>query len=99
VKVFCPPEPWRVAESAPCARGRPPIGERFTQLMRRRTRSVRGRADYRWRKASIEPTCGQIKQGRGLRQFLLRGVERVGAEWKLWCLGHNLRKLHATGWT
>jgi hypothetical protein len=37
-------------------------------------------------------------QGRGLRQFLLRGVEKVGAEWKLWCLGHNLRKLHAAGW-
>src|SRR5580658_3200672 len=98
VKVFCPPEPWRVAESAPCPRGRPPIKERFTQLMRRRTRSVRGRADYRWRKVSIEPTFGQIKQGRGLRQFLLRGVEKVGAEWKLWCLGHNLRKLHAAGW-
>jgi hypothetical protein len=98
VKVYCPPEPWRVAESAPCARGRPPLGERFTQLMRRRTRSVRGRADYRWRKVSIEPTFGQIKQGRGFRQFLLRGRAKVGAEWKLVCLGHNLRKLHAAGW-
>lgn len=98
VKVFCPPEPWRVAESAPCARGRPPLDERFTQFMRRRTRSVRGRAEYRWRKVSIEPAFGQIKQGRGFRQFLLRGVQKVGAEWKLVCLGHNLRKLHTAGW-
>ena len=28
----------------------------------------------------VEPVFGQIKQGRGLRQFLLRGKEKVGAE-------------------
>jgi transposase len=98
IEVYCPPEPWRVAETAPCPRGRPPLDERFTQFMRRKVRSVRGRADYRWRKMSVEPTFGQIKQGRGLRQFLLRGSRKVGAEWKLWCLTHNLRKLHAVGW-
>ena len=43
---------------------------------------------------SVEPVFGQIKQGRGLRQFLLRGKEKVGAEWKLGCRTHNLRKLH-----
>ena len=92
--VYCPPDPWRVTESSPCPRGRPPLGERFTQLMRRKVRSRRGRGEYRWRKMSVEPVFGQIKQGRGLRQFLLRGKEKVGAEWKLWCLTHNLRKLH-----
>jgi hypothetical protein len=35
-----------------------------------------------------------MKQGRGLRQFLLRGFAKVGGEWKLWSLTHNLRKLH-----
>jgi transposase len=98
VEVYCPPEPWRVAESAPCPRGRPPLNERFTGLMRRKLRSVRGRAEYRWRKVSVEPTFGQIKQGRGLRQFLLRGRQKVGPEWKLMCLTHNIRKLHAAGW-
>lgn len=98
VEVYCPPEPWRIAESAPCPRGRPPRNERFTQFMRRRVRRVRGRSEYRWRKVSIEPTFGQIKQGRGLRQFLLRGHGKVRAEWKLWCLTHNLRKLHTAGW-
>lgn len=92
--VYCPPDPWRVTESSPCARGRPPLSERFTQFMRRKVRSRRGRAEYRWRKMSVEPVFGQIKQGRGLRQFLLRGKAKVGAEWKLWCLTHNLRKLH-----
>ena len=42
----------------------------------------------------VEPVSGQIKQGRGLRQFLLRGFGKVQAEWKLWSLTHNLRKLH-----
>jgi len=94
VMVYCPPESWRVTESSPCPRGRPPVAERFTGFMRRRVRSRRGRAEYRWRKVSVEPTFGQFKQGRGLRQFLLRGKTRVEAEWKLWCLTHNLRKLH-----
>jgi transposase len=93
--VYCPPDPWRVTESSPCPRGRPPLGERFTQFMRRKVRSRRGRAEYRWRKISVEPVFGQIKQGRGLRQFLLRGKEKVGAEWKLWGLTHNLRKIHS----
>jgi hypothetical protein len=35
-----------------------------------------------------------VKQARGLRQFLLRGIEKVRAEWSLICLTHNLLKLH-----
>lgn len=96
--VYCPPDSWRVTEGNPCPRGRPPLGETFTQRFRRKVRSRRGRAEYRWRKVSVEPVFGQIKQGRGLRQFLLRGKEKVGAEWKLICLTHNLRKLHVA-WT
>ena len=41
----------------------------------------------------MEPVFGQIKQGRGFRQFLLRGVANVRAEWALICLAHNLTKL------
>ena len=39
---------------------------------------------------TIEPVFGQIKQGRGFRQFLLRGLEKVNWEWLLICAGHNL---------
>jgi hypothetical protein len=35
----------------------------------------------RLRKQVVEPVFGQIKQARGFRQFLLRGVEKVRAEW------------------
>jgi len=30
-----------------------------------------------------------------LRQFLLRGLEKVDGEWSLWCTTHNLLKLYA----
>ena len=42
---------------------------------------------------SVEPVFGQIKEGRGFRQFLLRGLEKVNREWSLICTGHNLLKL------
>ena len=42
---------------------------------------------------TVEPVFGQIKQGRGFRQFLLRGLEKVQGEWSLICTSHNLLKL------
>jgi len=51
------------------------------------------RSRYRWRKQVVEPVFGQIKQARGFRQFLLRGIEKVKAEWAIICTAHNLTKL------
>jgi transposase len=51
------------------------------------------RSPYRLRKQVVEPVFGQIKQAMGFRQFLLRGLAKVKAEWQLVCLAHNLRKL------
>jgi transposase len=51
------------------------------------------RSRYRLRKQVVEPVFGQIKQARGFRQFLLRGIEKVTAEWAMICTAHNLRKL------
>ena len=51
------------------------------------------RSRYRLRKQIVEPVFGQIKQARGFRQFLLRGTEKVSAEWALICTAHNLVKL------
>ena len=46
---------------------------------------------------TVEPVFGQIKQGRGFRQFLLRGLDKVQGEWSLICTGHNLLKLFKFG--
>ena len=57
----------------------------------------RGRQRYALRMETVEPVFGQIKQGRGFRQFLLRGLEKVQGEWSLICTGHNLLKLFRCG--
>ena len=62
--------------------------------MKRKLQTKAGRAVYAARKAIIEPVFGQIKQGRGFRQFLLRGLEKVQSEWALVCLTHNILKLY-----
>jgi len=41
----------------------------------------------------VEPVFGQIKEQRRFRGFLLRGLEKVKAEWQIICLTHNLLKL------
>lgn len=51
------------------------------------------RSRYRLRKQVVEPVFGQIKQARGFRQFLLRGLGQVRAEWAMICTAHNLLKL------
>ena len=51
------------------------------------------RSRYRLRKQMVEPVFGQIKQARGFRQFLLRGLDKVRGEWALICTAHNLLKL------
>ncbi|WP_244641875.1 transposase, partial [Chelatococcus reniformis] len=53
------------------------------------------RSRYRLRKQVVEPVFGQIKQARGFRQFLLRGLAKVRGEWALICTAHNLLKLAA----
>jgi transposase len=68
-------------------------GGPLTQAMRRKLRRAGWRSRYRLRKQIVEPVFGQIKQARGFRQFLLRGVEKVRAEWAMLCTAHNLRKL------
>jgi transposase len=81
-------------ELPPPVRGRPPSNLSVKDRMRRKLLTERGRTVYAKRKGTVEPVFGQIKQARGLRQFLLRGLEKVQAEWSLWCLTHNLLKLH-----
>ena len=63
--------------------------------MHQKIRRAGRRTRYRFRKCVVEPTFGVIKAARGFRQFLLRGSEKVNAEWSLICLTGNLRKLAA----
>jgi transposase len=76
-----------------CAIGRATRrGKRVAAMRTALARSAR-RSRYRLRKQTVEPVFGQIKQARGFRQFLLRGIEKVRGEWSLICTVHNLLKL------
>jgi transposase len=63
------------------------------EKMRRKLNSVSGKLLYAARKHIVEPVFGQIKAVRGIRKFLLRGLEKVSAEWQLICLTHNILKI------
>ena len=82
---------------APAPRGRIPRHLSARDRMRRKLRTKRGRERYALRMATVEPVFGQVKQGRGFRQFLLRGLDKVNGEWMLICMGHNLLKLFRSG--
>ena len=74
------------------------LGGELTQAMRRKLKRAGWRSRYRFRKqipafAGTSPVFGQIKQARGFRQFLLRGVAKLRAEWAIICTAHNLLKL------
>lgn len=97
VEAYIPPDKQRHTSPLPPApRGRIPEGLSLKERMRRKLRTKKGQSIYSKRKVSVEPVFGQIKQARGFRQFLLRGLRKVSAEWRLICLTHNLLKLHTT---
>src|SRR5712664_1688865 len=78
----------------PCPRGPLPRNATQVERMKRKLQTKAGRAVYAARKTIVEPVFGQIKQARGFRQFLLRGLAKVRDEWALVCLTHNILKLH-----
>jgi len=67
----------------------------LTQRMRTRLRRGGHRSRYRLRTQVVEPVFGHIKECRGFRGFLLRGIDHVRAEWSMLCTAHNLLKLAA----
>jgi transposase len=77
-----------------CKRGSLPRGAGRVERMARKLETKVGAAVYATRKFIVEPVFGQIKQARGFRQFLLRGIEKVRGEWALICMTHNILKFH-----
>jgi len=67
------------------------------ERMAAKVRTPEGRALYARRKVIVEPVFGQIKEVRGFRRFLLRGLQKIRGEWCLVCLTHNVLKLWRYG--
>jgi transposase len=82
-------EPREACKPGPLAKGASRV-----ERMERKLNTKDGAAVYATRKFIVEPVFGQIKQARGFRQFLLRGLEKVRGEWALICMTHNILKFH-----
>jgi len=90
VELLVPPESDELRRKNVAAKTRV---NAVAQAMRAKLREPAMRGIYRLRQAIVEPVFAQIKEGRGLRRFRLRGFQKTRAEWNIICLTHNLLKL------
>ena len=65
------------------------------EAMAHRLQTPEGKKLYAKRKHTPEPVFGIIKSILGFRQFLLRGLEKVKAEWTLVTLAWNMKRMFA----
>ena len=77
----------------PPARGDPPPDADARERMRHKVHPDEGREVYKRRECVPEPVFGQLKQARGFRQLLHRGIAKARCEFALICTGHNILKL------
>lgn len=96
VQLYVPPvpEPRKPPGSRASRWARNPA---LLDRLRAQEQDPEARAIYQLRQKIAEPVFGQIKHCRGFRQFLLRGLQAVSAEWRLICMTHNLLKLYRYG--
>jgi hypothetical protein len=64
-----------------------------SQKMREAIDSSQGRQLYSQRIATVEPVFANIRHHKGMDRFTLRGKLKVGIQWMLYCLVHNIEKM------
>jgi transposase len=69
----------------------------YTQQMKDKIDSDRGRAIYSKRIATVEPVFANIRHALGLDRFTLRGKTKVDIQLNLYAILHNMLKLHRYG--
>jgi transposase len=62
--------------------------------MRNRLQTEVGRKKYLQRLSTTEPVFGHLKYNLGYRHFFLRSLKKVKGEFRLMCIGWNLKKMH-----
>jgi hypothetical protein len=70
----------------------------YTEQMKQAIDSPEGRARYAQRMATVEPVFANLRHNKQLNRFTLRGQRKVDAQWKLYCLVHNIEKLAHHGY-
>lgn len=69
----------------------------YTEWMKRRVDSPKGKRVYSHRMSVVEPVFGNIGTNKGLNRFSLRGKDKVQAQWQLYCMVHNIEKIKNYG--
>lgn len=69
----------------------------YTDWMKQRVDSDRGKLIYSHRMSVVEPVFGNLGTNKRLNRFSLRGKKKVQGQWQLYCLIHNLEKLKNYG--
>lgn len=64
-----------------------------TDWMKERVDSDKGKRIYSPRRSVVEPVFGNLEFNKKLKRFSLRGLKKVTAQWKLFCLIQNIEKL------
>ena len=79
-------------------KGRPEgAPETYTQKMKRKIDSIKGRLIYNRRLGIVEPPFAHIRSIMRLDRFSLRGKRKVNTQWLLYCIVHNLTKVYRYG--
>jgi transposase len=66
--------------------------------MKRKIDTEQGREMIGRRFATVEPVFGNLRANKKLNRFTLRGRHKINAQWKLYCLVHNIEKLAHNGY-
>jgi transposase len=77
--------------------GKTGSGPTFTDRMKRKIDSTIGRVIYGMRLAISEPPFSHITSALKLDRFTLRGKVKVNTQWNLFCIVHNMTKIHRYG--
>lgn len=91
------PERTAVRQVALFAKNQP-RAHQATELMKRAIDSPRGRQLYSQRIGTVEPVFANLRHNKRLSRFTLRGTPKVGTQWQLYCLVHNIEKLAHQGY-
>ncbi|MCX7123086.1 MAG: IS1182 family transposase [Gammaproteobacteria bacterium] len=79
----------RFAEDAAC-----PDATDSVSQMAWRLKTKAGRALYAFRKSTVEPVFGIVKNVMGFRQFSMRGLNEANGEWNLVAIAWNLKRMN-----
>ena len=69
----------------------------YLDLMKQKIDTPEGRYQYSRRMGIVEPVFANICSTLRLDRFSLRGRKKVDIQWKLYCMVHNLLKIHRYG--